>query len=127
MNRTQRSDRGFRPGFLPWLALAAFMTLLALPELAFAQSDAGWTGNMARNPGFEEDFINANAEGHVLSFKGDWFYNQKDLVPDYWDLKGEWTWRKQAPHAGQYALALANGASASQAFVRAVSQEGGGA
>ena len=30
-----------------------------------------WTGNMAKNPGFEEDFINARAESHVLSFKGD--------------------------------------------------------
>ncbi len=51
-------------------------------------SEAGWTGNMARNPGFEEDFINAHGEGHVLSFKGDWFYNQKDDVPDCWDFTG---------------------------------------
>ncbi|MCE9591198.1 MAG: hypothetical protein K8S99_11815 [Planctomycetes bacterium] len=48
--------------------------------------DAGWSGNMAKNPGFEEDFVNTNGEGHVLSFKGDWYYNQKDDVPDYWDF-----------------------------------------
>lgn len=50
--------------------------------------DAGWTGNMAKNPGFEEDYVNTNGEGHVLSFKGGWYYNQKDNVPDYWDFAG---------------------------------------
>ncbi len=82
---------------------------------------------MTRNPGFEEDFVNVNAEGHVLSFKGDWYYNQKDLVPDYWALKGAWTWNSQSPHSGGHSLKLAVGASASQTFVRAVSQTGGGA
>lgn len=48
--------------------------------------DAGWTGNIAKNPGFEEDFVNTNGEGHVLSFKGGWYYNQKDDVPDYWNF-----------------------------------------
>src|SRR4051812_23756587 len=61
--------------------------LLAFIPSAPAQGDAGWTGNMARNPGFEEDFVNVRGESHVLSFKGDWYYNQKDLIPDYWDLK----------------------------------------
>lgn len=48
--------------------------------------DSGWTGNMAKNPGFEEDFVNTHGEGHVLSFKGGWYYNQKDQVPDYWEF-----------------------------------------
>ena len=105
------------------LALAACLTL---PASAFAQAD-GWTGNLVRNPGFEEDFVNVHGEGHVLSFKGDWWYNQKDLIPDYWALSGAWTWHKETPHAGRHALKLATGAAASQTFIRAAYQEGGGA
>jgi hypothetical protein len=82
---------------------------------------------MALNPGFEEDFVNLNGEGHVLSFKGDWYYNQKDLVPDYWHLKGDWTWHKHNAHGGKFALRLGKEASASQTFIRAVTQSGGGA
>jgi hypothetical protein len=107
--------------------LLAVVTLLSTSGRALAQADSGWTGNMARNSGFEEDFVNANAEGHVLSFKGDWYYNQKDLVPDYWDLKGDWTWHKQGAHSGHYCLKLGKGGTASQTFQRAVIQEGGGA
>lgn len=111
--------------------LRCFEKLLVVAALfpaapVFAQRDAGWTGNMARNPGFEEDFVNAHAEGHVLSFKGDWYYNQKDLVPDYWDFKGEWAWTGQGKSGG-HALKLGNRAIASQTFIRAVTQEGGGA
>jgi hypothetical protein len=109
------------------LILSTVLIAAAIPKTALAQTDADWTGNMVLNPGFEEDFVNLNGEGHVLSFKGDWYYNQQDLVPDYWALKGEWTWHKQAAHGGRYCLKLAKGASASQSFIRAVSQEGGGA
>ena len=44
---------------------AAVMAVALLASTAFGQ--AGWTGNVAVNPGFEEDFVNAHAEGHVLS------------------------------------------------------------
>jgi hypothetical protein len=124
---------------LSWPGVAAVLTLspararlvllavLAFPVAARAQDEPGWTGNLALNPGFKEDFVNQNGEAHVLSFKGDWFYNQKDLVPDYWILKGDWSWHRQAPHGGRHALKLGKGGSASQTFVRALSQEGGGA
>ena len=82
--------------------IALLITPLHLPP-AQAQQNAGWTGNFARNPGFEEDFVNLHGEGHYLSFKGDWFYNQKDYVPDYWTFagKGSWTWNDRAPHSGR--------------------------
>ena len=99
----------------------------SIPACAALGADDGWTGNMARNPGFEEDFVNANAEGHVISFKGDWFYNQQDLMPDYWTLAGATAWNAQAPHSGQRSLKLAAGATASQVFPGAVYQEGGSA
>lgn len=109
--------------------LIAFLLVLSGQRSSLAQGDAGWTGNLARNPSFQEDFVNVNAEGHVLSFNGDWYYNQKDLVPDYWELQGawSWTWQKQTPPAEQYVLKLEKGATAKQSFIRAVSQEGGGA
>jgi hypothetical protein len=103
------------------------LAVLCLPGVSKAQTDAGWTGNMVLNPGFEEDFVNVNAEGHVLSFKGDWFYNQQDRIPDYWTLKGDWTWTTQAPHTGRHALKLGKGGTAMQSFVRALTQSGGGA
>jgi hypothetical protein len=127
MTDTVRPRRPAAPGRYARIILLAVLGLAASASPALAQADAGWTGNMARNPGFEEDFVNANAEGHVLSFKGDWYYNQKDLIPDYWDLKGDWIWSRQTPHAGTYALRLGKGATASQTFQRAVIQEGGGA
>lgn len=105
--------------------------LTSLPLLAAllapAQDDAGWTGNLARNPGFEEDWVNIRGEGHVLSFKGDWYYNQQDLIPDYWALKGAWSWTTDTPHAGHHALKLADKATAWQTFPRAAAQSGGGA
>ena len=87
---------------------------------------AGWTGNFAKNPGFEEDFVHLNGEGHVLSFKGDWFYNQQDMVPDYWDLKGEWVRGVRTARAGSHFLKLGAGATASQSYPGAVAQSGGG-
>src|SRR5437867_1131637 len=85
--------------------------LLLLQTLAFGQAPRmeGWSGNFAKNPGFEEDFVNVHGEGHVLSFKGDWFYNQKDLVPDYWNLAGAWTWGTDKPKTGGHYLKLAAG------------------
>jgi hypothetical protein len=99
------------------------------------QYEAGWSGNYAINPGFEEDFVNINGEGHVLSFKGDWYYNQKDLVPDYWSFsKNAWTpkhkgwnWNANEPHGGRYALKLAAGVSVRQSYQRATFHTGGSA
>jgi hypothetical protein len=109
-----------------WTTLAAALFgVLVLISPASAQD--GWTGNLVRNPGFEEDFVNLQGEGHTISFKGDWWYNQKDLIPDYWHLQGAWTWHKETPHSGRQALKLAAGATAKQSFIGAVSQEGGGA
>ena len=101
--------------------------ILALASVCTAQSESGWTGNFVKNPGFEEDFVNVNGEGHVLSFKGDWYYNQRDLVPDYWALKGSWTWNEATPRSGRHTLKLAAGASASQRYQRAMYQHGGSA
>ena len=92
-----------------------------------AKPDKDWSGNMVKNPGFEEDFINANAEAHVLSFKGDWYYNQKDLQPDYWQLSGAAKLTADAPRRGSSALTLDAGVTAKQTYPRAVSQHGGGA
>src|SRR5688500_17890923 len=112
----------------PWVpfSLALAVVLITAPVRA-ADANEGWTGNMARNPGFEEDFVNANGEGHVISFKGDWFYNQRDLVPDYWELKGAWVRNDQATHGGRHSLKLSADASAAQSFAGAVYQEGGSA
>ena len=96
---------------------------------------AGWSGNFAINAGFEEDFVNINGEGHVLSFKGDWYYNQKDLMPDYWSFSAAswtpkhkgWTLNTNAPHSGRYSLKLAAGVSVSQSYQRATFHEGGSA
>ncbi|MBI3922324.1 MAG: hypothetical protein HY318_12965 [Armatimonadetes bacterium] len=92
-----------------------------------AAQNEGWSGNFARDPGFEEDFVNNHSEPHVLSFKGDWFYNQQDLAPDYWDLKGTWQWNEVTPHGGKKSLMLSEQSAASQEYVGAVTQEGGGA
>ncbi len=88
-------------------------------------AEESWSGNMARNPGFEEDFISSNAEGQVLSFKGDWFYNQQDMAPDYWGFTGPWTWSNETPHGGKHSLKLGPDGSVSQGFPGAVYQEGG--
>lgn len=105
------------------VAAIVALTLVRPPE---AQS-RGWSGNMAKNPGFEEDFVNINSESHVLSFKGDWYYNQKDLVPDYWVFKGGWSHRAGAAHSGKHSLKLEAGAEAHQSYQRAMTQSGGGA
>jgi hypothetical protein len=106
--------------------VALFLLLIALAAPAPAQVEPGWMGNMARNPGFEEDFVNLHGEGHVLSFKGDWFYNQKDLIPDYWDFKGNYTWTADRPHGGAHALKLDAAATATQSYFGAQYHEGGG-
>lgn len=109
---------------MPRSVLLLLLVLLALFKNLASPAAAQdlWSGNMARNPGFDEDFVNLHAEGHVLSFKGDWYYNQQDLVPDYWDLAGDWQWS-----ADHKSLKLADKATARQSFVRATYQEGGGA
>jgi hypothetical protein len=109
------------------MALLGAISLAMAPSSLFAQEQPGWTGNLVVNPGFEEDFINLNGESHVLSFKGDWYYNQKDFVPDYWQFKGNYSWGERAPHSGQHSLVLEADASASQSFKRASVEEGGGA
>ena len=86
-------------------------------------ADPAWSGNIVKNPGFEEDFVSTQAEGHVLSFKGDWFYNQQDLKPDYWQLQGDTKW---IASDDSHALQLDDGATATQSYQRAVSQHGGG-
>lgn len=112
----------------PLLLRAALLSLAAaLASPLLARAEPGWNGNMARDPGFEEDFVNLRGEGHVLSFKGDWFYNQKDLVPDYWDFKGNYTWSTDKPHDGTHALKLDAGATAAQSYFGAQYHEGGGA
>ena len=54
------------PMALRFVLLAALVP--ALTSRA-AELDRQWTGNFAKNPGFEEDWVNENGEGHVLSFK----------------------------------------------------------
>src|SRR5581483_5349355 len=70
MKRVPCVDRTFGVNVPTVIVVAAIVLLSA--NVACAQDNAGWTGNMAVNPGFEEDWVNATAEGHVLSFKGDW-------------------------------------------------------
>ncbi len=107
------------------LILGSFFLLMT--DAFSAPTGELWSGNFVKNPGFEEDFVNNNAEAHVLSFKGDWFYNQKDLMPDCWELKGAWTWNDQTPKEGAHSLKLGADGSASQTYQGAVYQEGGGA
>ena len=102
------------------------MSTLLLPLFLLSGLSAEFSGNMAINPGFEEDFVNHRGEPHVLSFKGDWYYNQRDDIPDYWKLTGNWTWKTDTPHSGKRSLELAPGATASRRFPGAVSQDGGG-
>lgn len=120
------------------VALLAVACLTCYPQAARAQDtggpEAGWSGNFAINPGFEEDFVNRNSEAHVLSFKGDWYYNQKDLIPDYWNLgmpqAGNFTLLEGEagkPHGGTKAIKLAEGQKARQTYPGAVSHEGGSA
>ena len=113
-------------------AVLACLAVLAAPADALPPRDEGWSGNFAKNPGFEEDFINSRAENHVLSFKGDWYYNQSDLEPDYWAFRdkqsrsGGWEWSADTPHGGGYCLKLEAGATATQSYPGAAYQQGGG-
>ena len=91
-----------------------------------------WSGNMAVNPGFEEDFVNPDGEGAVLSFKGDWYYNQTDGLPDYWafakneDNQGSWERLTDNPRSGQYCMRMTAGATATRAYKVAATETGGG-
>jgi hypothetical protein len=126
------APRWLRP--IAGACLAASLALL--PAAARAQSggaapptaiEPGYAGNFAIDPSFEEDFVNRRGEGHVLSFKGDWYYNQRDLIPDYWGLaEGKFTRGEGDARSGRYYLKLADGQKATQAYPMAVSQEGGG-
>lgn len=100
--------------------------LLILHCLFIHTLSAEFTGNMIVNPGFEEDFVNLRGEPHVLSFKGDWFYNQQDEIPDFWTLQGSWIWKEDTPHSGKRSLELTKGAVASRQYPVAISQDGGG-
>jgi len=102
-------------------------TVLAAPSAQAQGANApGWSGNFAFNPGFEEDFVNMNAESHVLSFKGDWYYNQQDFIPDYWTLAGAWSWSDANPRSGKRTLKLPAGATARQTYFGASFHDGGG-
>src|SRR5690349_21054467 len=95
--------------------LTLLLALLVSPVAVPAQdASSSWSGNMVKNPGFEEDFVNTYGEGHVLSFKGDWFYNQQDLIPDCWTLKGTHAWNDQGPKSGRRSLKLAAADSTAQ-------------
>ena len=123
-----RSVRAVLSALAGPLALAPLLwAICAIQAQAQDPSDRSWTGNFARNAGFEEDWVNENAEGHVLSFKGDWFYNQQDLKPDFWNFKGAWTWSTSDPKSGKHTLVLAESASAEQSYPGMAYQEGGGA
>ncbi|MCE9592466.1 MAG: hypothetical protein K8S99_18320 [Planctomycetes bacterium] len=111
-------------------AVALGVGVAMLAGVAFAQTpgrDAGWTGNVAKNPGFEEDSVNIHGEGHVLSFKGDWYYNQKDLVPDYWAFTGPYSWESTGAHSGEHYLKLAPGGFVVQNYPGASYEDEGGA
>jgi hypothetical protein len=107
-----------------WLAPCILVSSLVA---ASPDQPADWSGNFARDPGFEEDFVNLHAEPHVLSFKGDWFYNQKDLAPDYWTFTGGWKRNAVKPHGGSFSLVLDDKATAAQDYKNALYQEGGSA
>lgn len=112
----------------------ALACLLALTSSTCAQSlhDTGWSGNFAINPGFEEDFVNSRAENSTLSFKGDWYYNQQDLMPDYWGLREgfgpgtQWTWLSDSPRSGSRCLKLGTNVLATQSYPGVAYQRGGG-
>jgi hypothetical protein len=110
-----------------WSACVATAVVLVAAVTGRAEDAAGWSGNFVRNPGFEEDFVNSKAEPHVLSFKGDWFYNQQDHAPDYWTLPKGWTLNDKQPHEGRQSLILPADGTAIQIFPGAVLQEGGSA
>lgn len=84
--------------------------------------------NMLSNPGFEYDWHNNNAEGHVLAFMGDWSCNGSDLVPDYWNLGGAWSHVQDQARSGRYSLLLKNGGNANFGAMKAAipGPQGGG-
>ena len=105
--------------------IAAPLLIFVINISMFAEQ---WSGNVVKNPGFEEDFVNAVAESHCISFKGDWYYNQKDSVPDYWLLRGNWSRSETDARSGRHTIKLADEkTTASQQYYRAIYQHGGGA
>lgn len=115
-----------------WCRGLGLLVAWLVPTAALAAGPEGWSGNLVVNPGFEEDFVNVNSESHVLSFKGDWYYNQQDLIPDYWEPglnenRQGWVWNHGGAHSGKSSLKLPAGNSANQGFARAMTQSGGGA
>ena len=98
------------------VATACWLILFAV-ALPAADAPAIQTGNMLGNPGFEDDYHNNNAEGHVLAFMGDWSFNASDLKPDYWNLTGSWEWVSENPHSGRRALRL-NGGTATRSVLK---------
>jgi len=67
-----------------------------LAAAALAQG-RGWSGNFAKNPGFEEDFVNSRAEARAL-FKAIGF-TTRDLSPTT-DFQGDYAWAADKPHGG---------------------------
>ena len=138
--------RMLRPQMLVWLLLAALcpgcrtgnatetgsvpMTPETVrPGAVRAAQDAGLLdGNMVGNPGFEYDWHNNNAEGHVLAFRADWSFHSGDLKPDYWQPAGNAQWVSGVAHTGTHSLLLKGGASVTRTFPMGVvpAKPGGG-
>lgn len=105
-----------RRGVLTSLILLA---TLAPAAVRAAEPAALLPGNMLSNPGFEYDWHNNGAEGHVLAFMGDWSFNASDTLPDYWTIAGGFEYTKAQAHSGQRSLMLKPGASAALGVIKA--------
>lgn len=97
------------------LGVGWLTALLCCGELCGGDS-ALLDGNMVGNPGFEYDWHNNRAEGHVLAFRGDWSFNASDGKPDYWDPKGPHEYANGVAHTGERSLLLNGGASVTRRF-----------
>jgi len=106
------------------ILLSLLLTSFAAAERTFADDTP--VGNMVRNPQFTFDWMNNQAEGHVLAFRSDWSFNASDLKPDYWPLKGDATWTHRPDDPTNHCLQLAPGASTGQSFPMGVWHTGGG-
>lgn len=82
------------------LLTAAFL-LAASP--AFAQS----TGNLLRNPEFQDDWLTLLPEtkNHHWCYSSE-FYHRRDLNPDGWTCRGSWAWLDAEKPAGSRRMAL---------------------
>jgi len=85
-------------------------------------------GNMIGNPSFEYDWMNNQAEGHVLAFRGDWSFNSSDLKPDHWDAvpPANAKWVSDTAHTGARSLLLSGASSISRTLPLGVWSAGGG-